>query len=209
MDSSGVLRATWLMAVVQLCQRITDVIALDALAEREGALQKFVRFAPPPRTPLERLIYQGAIAQITLEALKAKDRPASRRLRVDDHRIRAAVRLIDDALYHNVNLSEAGLAARLGLSGSHFSRLFAKSTGTRFRSYVNAVRVNAATSLLADDVQSVKQVAAAVGYRTVGELDRHFKQVTGLTPTAYRAKKIRTNSKNSPLIALAGADPTK
>lgn len=188
MDSSPVLRAVWLTAIVQLWQRITAVVALDDLAEREGALQDFVRFAPPPRTQIERLIYQGAIAQITLEARKIKDRPTGRRLRVEDRRIDAAVRLID-ALYHNENLSEASLAARLGLSSSHFSRLFAKATGTRFRSYVNAVRVNAAASLLSDDARSVKQVAAAVGYRTVGELDRHFKQLTRLTPTEYRTKK--------------------
>ena len=162
MNSNSVLRATWLAAVIQIWQRLTGVIALGDHAEREGALQCFIRVAPPPQTQIERLIYQGAIAQITIEALKAKDRPTSRRLRVEDRRIGAAVRLIE-AIYPNENLSEAGLAARLGLSSSHFSRLFAKATGIRFRSHVNAVRVNAAASLLADQARSVKQVAAAVG----------------------------------------------
>lgn len=189
MDSSNVLRPDWLTAVIRLWQRVTDVIALGDDAEREGALQDFVTVAPSPRTPIERLIFQGAVAQITLEALRAKDRsPADRRLRVDDRRIGAAVQLID-ALYQNENLSEASLAARLGLSSSHFSRLFARATGSGFRHYINHVRVNAAAALLASDGNSVKQVAAEVGYRTVGELDRHFKQVTGLTPTEYRAKK--------------------
>lgn len=78
------------------------------------------------------------------------------------------------------------LGREVNLSGPHLRRLMLKETGADFRTNLRRIRVARSRKLLRDTYLSVKQVASAVGYQSVGKLDREFKRETGLTPVEFR-----------------------
>lgn len=91
------------------------------------------------------------------------------------------------------NLTEAltveQLAAAAGLSRAHFSRLFKHACGRSPHAFVLRRRIDRAKELLrAEPDLPLAQVAAKVGFCDQGHLTRRFRQVTGLTPAAYRAQ---------------------
>jgi len=52
--------------------------------------------------------------------------------------------------------------------------------------HLHEIRTRQAAKLL-DGPLAVKDVAAAVGYPSASEFDRHFRATFGITPSAYRA----------------------
>ena len=100
-------------------------------------------------------------------------------------------RVLDHALQfiHNNFASEISLerVARVeGLSKFHFSRLFKKTIGLTYQSYLNRVRIDQAKNLLKDDVLSVTDTGYSVGYTDLTHFERIFKKLTGITPSQYR-----------------------
>jgi transcriptional regulator GlxA family with amidase domain len=89
------------------------------------------------------------------------------------------------------DVSAAALAERVCLSERHFSRVFAKETGTTPAAYVEAARVEAARRLLEGTDEPLERVAAACGLGSVETLHRVFRRRLGTTPAAYR-RRFRT-----------------
>jgi transcriptional regulator GlxA family with amidase domain len=73
-----------------------------------------------------------------------------------------------------------------GLSGSHFTRLFAAWAGESPAAYVKRARIQRARRLLTEVDLSIKQVAARCGFRNPHHFSRVFRRIDGLTPSAYR-----------------------
>ncbi|MBK8477528.1 MAG: helix-turn-helix domain-containing protein [Opitutaceae bacterium] len=90
-------------------------------------------------------------------------------------------------------LSLARVAATVGLSADHFSRVFKRTTGVGFGSYVNACRIAHARELLASKAQRVIEVAYACGFESVSHFNRVFRQEVGTAPTEYR-RTIQTRA---------------
>ena len=88
--------------------------------------------------------------------------------------------------YCEANLTLREVSNEVQLSISHVSRLLNQHAGCGFRALLNRLRIASAQRLLQDSALSIKQVAAAVGYRSTSELDRHFRQVLETTPTLFR-----------------------
>jgi transcriptional regulator GlxA family with amidase domain len=86
------------------------------------------------------------------------------------------------------DLSAEALAARVGLSPRHFSRLFAKRTGATPASYVETARLEAARRLLEESDLPLPEVAAASGLGSVKTLHRSFQRRLGTTPAEYRRR---------------------
>lgn len=82
----------------------------------------------------------------------------------------------------------ASLAARIGVSPRHLSRLFRDEVGVTPASWVEAARVAAARQLLEDGHLAPKQVAAECGFSSVDTLRRAFQRVVGVTPADYRKR---------------------
>lgn len=79
------------------------------------------------------------------------------------------------------------LAAALGVSRWHLSRVISRETGHGFAEHLHGLRVLEAAHLLATTRLSVKEVAATVGYPRTGELDRHFGRWLRMTPSRFRS----------------------
>jgi transcriptional regulator GlxA family with amidase domain len=83
--------------------------------------------------------------------------------------------------------STAAMAARVGVSRRHLSRLFAEHVGTTPAREVKRVRVTVAQSLLAANGGRLPDVAARAGFGSPETMRRAFRRTLGLSPGAYRA----------------------
>jgi transcriptional regulator GlxA family with amidase domain len=101
-----------------------------------------------------------------------------------DSRVRYVLELIHTR-YADPHFTLATIAADVNLSVWHLCRLLKENSGLSFGKHLNTARVEAARHLLSVSALSIKEIAATVGYRRTSDLDRHFKQLYGLTPKKY------------------------
>jgi AraC family transcriptional activator FtrA len=78
------------------------------------------------------------------------------------------------------------LARRAAMSPRTFARRFAEQTGTTPHQWLTHQRLFAAQRRLETTIESIDQVAEAVGLQTAATLRQHFNRILGTTPTAYR-----------------------
>lgn len=78
------------------------------------------------------------------------------------------------------------LASLLGLSVSHFSQAFKKSTGITPLMYVAAARVEAARRVMLRSAHSLSDVALSLGFCDQSHFCRVFRRETGLSPQTWR-----------------------
>lgn len=81
-------------------------------------------------------------------------------------------------------LTVAELAAVAGLSPTHFSRLFAGTTGSTPYQFVLACRLDKAKGLLSSSSMTIAETALATGFASQSHLTDQFKRRFGLAPGA-------------------------
>jgi AraC-like DNA-binding protein len=69
-----------------------------------------------------------------------------------------------------------------------FCKQFKQATGLTFTRYVTRLRVEKAKNLLLNPHYRVSEVGYAVGFGSLTHFDRRFREVTGFSPTDYRAQ---------------------
>ena len=74
----------------------------------------------------------------------------------------------------------------VGLSESHFSRLFAKEMGENFIDYLTKIRITKAKELFVTTNLKVYEIAEKVGYTSAEHFSRIFKRYTGESPSNYK-----------------------
>jgi AraC family transcriptional regulator len=84
-------------------------------------------------------------------------------------------------------LTVADMAQVANYSRFHFSREFRRATGVTPGRFLATVRIQEAKRLLLTTTLSISQVATGVGYSSVGTFSAKFKNIVGLSPSAYRA----------------------
>ncbi len=87
-------------------------------------------------------------------------------------------------------ISMAEMAELSKLSSTHFNRRFRQLLRVSPTEYLRAVRVQAAQSLLATTSRTLADIAVAVGYTDQSHLTRRFREVTGMTPAAWRKRFV-------------------
>ncbi|MFL5653151.1 MAG: AraC family transcriptional regulator [Ktedonobacteraceae bacterium] len=92
--------------------------------------------------------------------------------------------LIEERLAEDLSLAE--LASEVGLSPSHFSSLFRKTTGLSPHHYLVQRRLERAQHLLTSTNLSIGEIATTVGFYDQSHLVRHMQRIKGVTPTYIR-----------------------
>jgi AraC family transcriptional regulator len=91
---------------------------------------------------------------------------------------------VDAHISRGIGISE--LASLVGLSQFHFIRAFKRSVGRSPYQYVLSERISVAKEMLSKSDISIADVARAVGFSDASQLNRVFRKLIGVTPTAFR-----------------------
>jgi AraC family transcriptional regulator len=92
---------------------------------------------------------------------------------------------INEHLDRDIKLVD--LAQLLGMSQFHFSHLFKQSLGIAPYQYLLQQRIERAKQLLKQTERSIMEIALECGFNSHSHLSKQFRQLTGMTPKAYRA----------------------
>lgn len=98
---------------------------------------------------------------------------------------------IDQHFRENESITIDLLAEMAGISPKYFSALFKKEMGISVSEYVTNLRINVVKQLLTNNDEKLRDIANKVGYSDEFYLSRKFKQVVGISPSAYRKKRKR------------------
>ena len=89
------------------------------------------------------------------------------------------------------DLSQAAMAERAGISKDYFSRIFRSITGTNYSRWLNMIRMEKATELLADEKMTLTEVAMRSGFQSISSFNRVFRAEKGMAPGEYRALSVK------------------
>jgi AraC-like DNA-binding protein len=85
-------------------------------------------------------------------------------------------------------LDVSALARAALMSPAHFARQFRAAYGETPHAYLMTRRIERAKALLRLGELSVTDVCVAVGFSSLGSFSARFTELTGESPTAYRAR---------------------
>lgn len=102
--------------------------------------------------------------------------------------------VLDDVLHyidHNyaTNIKLEVIASLFGYNSAYLGKIFNKTVGESFNSYVDKVRIDHAIELLMDNKLKVYEIAERIGYKNVDYFHKKFKKYIGVSPAEYRNKK--------------------
>lgn len=86
------------------------------------------------------------------------------------------------------SLTVSALAGESGYSVSHFIRVFRDAYGETPAQYLSRRRVERACELLRSVNLTVTEICSLVGFASLGAFSARFTELSGMSPTAYRAK---------------------
>jgi AraC family transcriptional regulator len=92
---------------------------------------------------------------------------------------------INEYLGQDIKLTD--LAALVDMSQFHFSHRFKQAIGVSPYQYLLQQRVERAKQLLKQTERSIVDIALECGFSSHSHLSKQFRQLTGITPKAYRA----------------------
>jgi len=78
------------------------------------------------------------------------------------------------------------LASNIGVNYSHMSKLFSEVEGNTIEHFTIEQRIERAKELLIYNELTLSQISYDLNYSSPQHLSRQFKQITGLTPTAFK-----------------------
>lgn len=136
-----------------------------------------------------RLFVQGLAQSLAVHLIRnyasgeARD---DRKAALPGFKLRRALAYLEDHLADPFSL--ARLAATVGMSEFHFSRLFKKATGLSPSRYVIRRRVARAQRLLQETNASIIEIGMSVGYSSPSHFAQVFRRETGLPPSHYRRR---------------------
>jgi AraC-like DNA-binding protein len=162
--------------------------AVYHVPRRDAAVQRML--ACQSAAAGEQTITAGEGARVVMDLLAAlaathervEEREAENKL------VARAVRMIRTSLGRPLNATE--LAAALGCSREHLSRVFRLQTGAAPYRYIMQEKVRSALNMLRSSSLSAKEVAARLGFAHPAHFTRVFRSFTGTTPSAYRSSGI-------------------
>jgi two-component system response regulator YesN len=145
-----------------------------------------------------RLRLSDSVAPVTIP-VPAKDAcDAGARAEIEStHRVGQSREFMKRHLDQPITI--AVLAARAGVSVSHFFKLFKEDTGCAPLVYLTRLKMERARDWLATTDWSIKLIAMDLGYHDPLYFSRVFKSFIGMAPKAYRHSK-----KNGQTRSLSG-----
>ena len=121
----------------------------------------------------------------------------------DERLLNRVMKVINDNI-GNVNLNVEMIAAEVGISRVHLHRKLKELTNQSTRDLIRNVRLKQAASLLAGKHHSITEVASLTGFANTAYFSTAFKDLYGISPTAYMEQNLGSNSESE---KTTGAGP--
>lgn len=99
-------------------------------------------------------------------------------------KIDTVLKYISDNYSNNISLEDISNIACM--TTNSFCRFFKKTTNKSFTQFLNEVRIRNASRYLIQNNLSVSEVSYLVGYNSITNFNKQFKQIMGSTPKKYR-----------------------
>jgi AraC family transcriptional regulator len=165
----------WVRRVVALLD--TAACQLD---ERQAAHRTILRAASLLRTRVDPKL--------------AEEMPA-RRGGLSNRHAREVCAYIDSHITDGILVAD--LCALANLSESHFSRVFTRTFGQRPHAFVIRRRVKLAAQYMLQTEAPLSHIALQCGFADQPHLCKHFRQIIGRTPGAWRRAQLKLRTKGS------------
>lgn len=99
--------------------------------------------------------------------------------------------IIDDIIYyidHNYqnNIKLESIAPLFGYNSAYLGKIFSKTVGVNFNSYVDFIRINHSKELLLQNKLKVYEISEVIGYKNVDYFHKKFKKYVGVSPAEFR-----------------------
>lgn len=141
-------------------------------------------FKPVRTDDLESTLAKAQLQILSHMKQKEEDVPMQK----EEKKVSAAQQMVK---YINEHLSEEitlqMLADVFHMNASYVSQYFKKETGMNLTTYISRLRIQKAEHLLRTTEKSITEIAEAVGFHDYRFFSRSFKQMTGFTPSQFRA----------------------
>ena len=98
--------------------------------------------------------------------------------------------MVTDYIKNNLtadDLSQGAMAEMAGISKDYFSRIFRSVTGLNYSKWLNLIRLEKATELLAEQEMTLTEIAMLSGFQSISSFNRVFHTEKGMSPGEYRA----------------------
>ena len=102
--------------------------------------------------------------------------------------------MVTDYIKNNLtadDLSQGTMAEMAGISRDYFSRIFKHVTGMNYHRWLNMIRLEKASELLAQEGRTLTEVAMLSGFQSIPSFNRVFHEEKGMAPGEYRALFVR------------------
>ena len=90
---------------------------------------------------------------------------------------------------YSENISLKSIGEQFYINNVYLGQIFKKKNGITFKEYLNRVRIEKATQLLADTDEKIYAIAEKVGFHNTDYFINKFVQEKGMTPRQYRMKR--------------------
>ncbi|MBO0810876.1 MAG: helix-turn-helix transcriptional regulator [Microlunatus sp.] len=158
-----------------------------------GRLQLIMN--PGGRLPVITDLLRSAVAAATTRPaqtrcdvwsvlLRLDDPPRTGRPRAATDHLTAAMSYIESQLPEAITVPE--IAARIGISANHLTRIFGAELGETVVGYVRRRRIDHARRLLSGSTMSIPAISASVGFADLQAFNKACRAVTGLSPRRLR-----------------------
>ncbi len=201
-------RQPWIGTVLgALTLWLVVVVSYDAVDRLFGHLTYRARFP-------EYLVFAGIVFWLGLEGWRHADHvfpPMIRRAEgpaapgKDWPALGAAwaARIGNEGWWREPGLSLSDVAQRLATNESYVSKALNEGLGRNFNAVVNGFRVEAMKASLLDRREEILTLALDAGFASKASLNRTFREMTGSSPSAWRAAQISKMSPNTAFEATA------
>jgi len=133
--------------------------------------------APPNKFYIKSLFYQ-----FTYEVYNELSRTSV--LKFDTDIVGMTIHYIEENYASHISLQD--ICQKIGISYSHFYRLFKKDTGSSFQSYLLNIRVEKARQYILESNYSLREIAKLTGFYDEFHLSSSFKKLMGISPVTLR-----------------------
>jgi len=104
----------------------------------------------------------------------------------NSERIDTVLKYISDNYANNIDLNSISEIACM--TTNSFCRFFKRTTNKSFTQFLNEVRIKNASRMLIQEKYNVSEVCYVVGYNSITNFNKQFKQIMGTSPKNYREK---------------------